>query len=128
MTSSTVEVEELLYEVAVSFTQVTEYGVSLQAIVSGQSGPPPEGARFDIAFEGDITGQRLKGRVNGVNYLNIRADGRIQLHIHAEITAEDNEKIAFFADGVCVPNPEQGPGIFDFRENGTLTTSSPAYD
>jgi hypothetical protein len=120
-------VKGLLYEAAVSFTKVTEFGVSMESIVAGQIAPPPEGARFDIAFDGGITGEMLKGHISGVDYLNIRADGRIELHIHADITTEDNEKISFFADGICVANPEQGPGIFDLRENGTLTTSSPAY-
>jgi hypothetical protein len=60
-----------------------------------------------------------------VDYIHARADGRLQLHIQAEITTEDNEKIAFFADGVAIP--EEGTGLFQLRENGTFTTSSPAY-
>ena len=60
-----------------------------------------------------------------VDYLQIRADGRFQLHIHAEITTEDGERIAFFADGVATPR--EGSTIADLRENVTLTTSSKAY-
>ncbi len=62
----------------------------------------------------------------GVDYLHIRADGRIQLHIHAEIRTEDGEGIALSADGVATPD-EKAPGIFQLRENVTLTTSSPKY-
>jgi hypothetical protein len=125
MTSSTIAVGELIYEVTLNFAKVTEYGVSMEAIVSGQSAPPPEGARIDVEFDGTVTGPELKGRVNGVDYLHVRADGRVQLHIHAEITTEDNEKIAFFGDGVAIP--EEGTGLYQLRENVTLTTSSPAY-
>ena len=122
---STIEVGDLLYEYTVKFTEVTEYGVSLEALMAGEAAPPVEGARFDVAFEGESTGRRLKGNVKGVDYLQIRADGRFQLHIHAEITTEDGEKIALFADGVAMPR--EGSAIADLRENVTLSTSSKAY-
>ena len=57
--------------------------------MSGQAPPPGEGARFDVYFEGPITGAKLRGSVKGVDYLHLRADGRFQLHIHAEITTDD---------------------------------------
>jgi hypothetical protein len=47
--------------------------------------------------------------VTGVGYIDIRADGRAQLHIHAEITTEDDKKIALFA-----------AGVLDFRANSTV--------
>ncbi len=122
---STIEVGDLLYEYTVKFTEVTEYGVNLEALMAGEAAPPVEGARFDVAFEGESTGPKLKGHVKGVDYLQIRADGRFQLHIHAEITTEDGEKIALFADGVAMPR--EGSAIADLRENATLSTSSKAY-
>jgi hypothetical protein len=125
MTSGTIATGQLIYEVTLNFTKVTEYGVSMEALVSGQSAPPPEGARIDVAFDGSSSGPKLKGHISGVDYIYARADGRFQLHIHAEITTEDNEKIAFFVDGVAIP--EEGTGLFQLRENGTFTTSSPAY-
>lgn len=125
MSSATINIGELLYDVTVHFTKVTEYGVSLEAVLSGQVVPPPAGARFDVAFEGISRGPKIKGTATGVDYLHVRADGRIQLHIHAELTTEDGEKIALFADGVATP--EQGTAVMQLRENVTLTTSSPAY-
>ena len=104
---------------------MTDYGVSLDALMAGDAAPPAEGARFDVAFEGEATGPRLKGNLKGVDYLHMRADGRFQLHIHAEITTEDGERIALFADGVATPR--EGSTIADLRENVTLTTSSKAY-
>lgn len=35
----------------------------------------------------------------------IRADGRMQLDVHAEITTEDGKKIALAADGVLMGAP-----------------------
>lgn len=57
--------------------------------------------------------------------MRIRADGRFQLHIHAEITADDGQKIALHADGVALPR--KGSSIADLRENVTLSTSSKDY-
>ena len=122
---STVEVGELLYEYTVKFTGMTEYGVSLESLMAGERSPPPEGARFDVAFEGETPGPKLKGKVTGVDYLQIRADGRFQLHIHGEITTEDGKKIALFADGVALPR--EGSSIADLRENVTLSTSWKDY-
>jgi hypothetical protein len=114
---------ELLYEYTVQFTQVVEYGVSMEALVSGQAAPPPEGARFDVYFEGPVTGTKLSGSAKGVDYLHVRADGRFQLHIHAEITTDDGKKIALAADGVALGEPP----VLQLRENVTLTTSAPEH-
>jgi hypothetical protein len=104
-------------------TQVVEYGASMEALMSGQAPPPGEGARFDVYFEGPITGAKLRGSVKGVDYLHLRADGRFQLHIHAEITTDDGKKIALFADGVA----QGAPPVLELRENATMTTSHPEY-
>ena len=125
MATSNITVGELLYEVTADFTGVTEFGASMADILSGQAPPPHEGARFDVAFEGPITGPKLEGTIKGVDYLNIRADGRVVLHIHGEITTNDGQKIALFADGVATP--EEGSPVVQIRVNYTLTTSSPAY-
>lgn len=116
---------ELIYSYTGQFTQVVEYGVSADAVFSGQTPPPAEGARFDVHFEGPITGPKVKGTVKGVDYLHIRADGRVQLNIHAEITTEDGKKIALAADGVGIP--EEGSPVFQLRENVTLTTNHAEY-
>lgn len=122
---STIEVGDLLYEYTVNLTGTTEFGVSLEALLSGATAPPPEGARFDVSFKGESTGPKLRGQVHGVDYLQIRADGRFQLHIHGVITTEDGERIALFADGVATPRKDSP--IAELRENATLTTSSQTY-
>jgi hypothetical protein len=99
---------ELVYEYAPTITRVVEYGLSMDSLFSGQVAPPAEGARFDVYFEGPVTGGKVSGSVTGVDYLHIRADGRSQLHIHAEITTEDGKKIALAADGVVLGQPPAG--------------------
>ena len=125
MTTSNITVGELVYEITVDFTGVTEFGASMADILSGQAAPPPGGARFDVAFEGSATGPKLDGTVKGVEYLNIRADGRVDKHIHAVITTKDDQKISLFADGVSTA--QEGSPILQLRENHTLTSSSPDY-
>lgn len=116
---------DLLYEYSLDVTSVTEYGVRLDSLASGESPPPPEGARFDVAFEGSASGPRIAGAVKGVDYAWVRADGRFELHIHAEITTGNGSKIALFADGVALPRP--GSPVFELRENARLFTSVPEY-
>jgi hypothetical protein len=94
-------------------------------LLAGEVAPPSEGARFDVWFEGSSLGPKLKGTVKGVDYLHIRADGRFQLDIRAEITTEEGHKISLRADGVCLPQ-ENSP-ISELRENVTLFTSSDEY-
>ena len=115
---------ENIYEYNLDFTGVTDYGVSMEAILSGKEKVPPQGARFDVAFEGRAKG-RLSGRVRGVDYLRMRADGRIDLDIRATIETEDGHRIALSADGVGVPRATEP--IADLCENVILTTAAVNY-
>jgi Protein of unknown function (DUF3237) len=116
---------ELVYQYAPLVTQVVEYGASADAVFSGRTPPQPEGARFDLYLEGPVTGPRLTGTVKGVDYLNFRADGRAELHIHAEITTDDGRKIALLAGGLATP--EEGSSVFQLRENVILMTNDREY-
>ena len=69
--------------------------------------------------------EQLKGKVKGVDYLWMRADGRVELDIHAEITTDDGLRISLKADGVGLPRKDSS--IADLRENVTLFTSSKDY-
>jgi hypothetical protein len=122
---SKIEIGELMYEYTLNITGMTEYGVSFEALLSGQVPVPPEGARFDVVFEGTSIGSKLNGKVKGVDYVRMRADGRIELDIHGEITTDDGQKIALHADGVSLLRKDST--IADLRENVTLFTSSKNY-
>lgn len=118
------QVGELLYEYTVRMTGLTEYGASFGALMAGEA-LAPEGARFDVHFEGEATGGKLTGQIKGVDYLRLRADGRFDLHIHAEVTTPEGLKIAVEATGVCLPEP--GNPVAQLRENVTLFSGHPEY-
>ena len=116
---------EQLYEYDnVQVSGMVEYGASLQPILAGETLPPPGGLRLDVAFGGPLTGG-LNGSVLGVDYLNLRADGRLDLDIKGEITIGDGEKTALAASGVAI---RQGDSmVFSLRENVQRTTASASY-
>src|SRR5262245_43298882 len=93
-----------LYECILRMTQVVEYGVPANAAFSGQAKLPTQGARSDNYLGAVVTG-KFKGSLNAVHHLHMRADGRSQLNVHAEITTEDGTKLAFAADGLAIPEP-----------------------
>jgi len=115
---------EKIYEYDLDITGMTDYGVTLEAILSGQARVPPQGARIDVAFDGRAIG-RLAGRVRGVDYLRMRADGRIDLDIRATLETDEGRRIALSADGVAVPRATEP--IADLYENVRLTTAAEEY-
>jgi hypothetical protein len=118
-------VGEVFFEEAMYFTRISEYGVSIQALTSGQIEPPPGGARFEVAYGGTIQGERLNGTIEGVDYIEVRADGRFLLNIHATITTHDGVRIALTSDGILTrPDAE---AISQVRLNMRLSTAVPAY-
>jgi len=46
-----------IYEYDLDITGVTDYGVDMESILAGKERVPPQGARFDVAFEGNTTGR-----------------------------------------------------------------------
>lgn len=115
---------EKIYEYELDVTGMTDYGVSLGAILAGEAAMPPQGVRVDVAFEGRATG-RLAGRVRGVDYVRMRADGRVDLDIRATVETDDGHRVALAADGVAVPRA--GSPVSDLFENVSLATAAPAY-
>ena len=115
---------EKIYEYELDVTGVTDFGVTLEAILAGEAEVPPQGARIDVAFDGRASG-RLAGRVHGVDHARLRADGRIDLDIRAVVETDDGHRIALAADGVATPRA--GEPIADLFENVTLSTSAADY-
>jgi len=115
---------ERIYEYDLDITGVTDYGITMQSILAGEAKIPPQGARFDVAFEGNATG-RLSGRVRGVDYLRMRADGRIDLDIRATIETDDGFRIGLSADGAAVLRP--GEPVANLCENISLITAASGY-
>jgi hypothetical protein len=115
---------EKIYEYDLDTTGVVDYRISMGDILSGKAKIPPQGARIDVAFAGTAK-SRLSGRVLGVDYLLMRADGRVDLDIRATIETDDGKRIALSADGVGVPSATEP--IADLFENVRLTTAAADY-
>ncbi len=115
---------ELIYTYDLRITGVTDYGIALGDVLSGQAAIPPQGLRFDVAFAGPVTG-RLSGQATGTDFLYLRADGRFDLDIRATVTTADGARIALRADGVALGRP--GDPVVELSENVSLQTAAPAY-
>lgn len=117
---------EKIYECDFNITGVTDFGVTLDALLSGKEPLPPQGARVDVAFEGHIKG-RITGKVrSGVEYLQLRADGRTDLDGRATIETEDGHRIAMHIEGVAMPQANEP--IMDLIANVRLTTAASKYN
>jgi Protein of unknown function (DUF3237) len=115
---------EKIYDMELDITGVTDYGVSMDAVLAGQEVIPLHGARFDLAVDGRPKG-RLAGRAHGVDYLRVRADGRIELDLHVIIETEDGHRIALSGDGQAAPRA--GEPVLDIFANIRLSTASKDY-
>ena len=93
---------EKVYECDFDVTGVTDFGITLDAILSGKEKIPPQGARIDVAYAGTIKG-RVSGSIRGVDYQVIRADGRLDLDTRATVETTDGRRIALSASGVGTP-------------------------
>jgi len=74
-----------LYDATLHFTKVIEYGLSMAAFLGRQAAPPPAGSQIDVWFERSVSDSKIKEHMSGIDYLQIRADGQVRLHIHAVV-------------------------------------------
>ena len=108
-----------IYECDFNITGVTDYGVTLDALLNGKEKVPVQGARVDVAFEGDIKG-RITGKVrSGVEYLQLRADGRIDLDGRATVETEDGHRMVGVGCRMTVLGPRLGT-LAGTRETMTM--------
>lgn len=111
---------EILYEARIAITKVTAFGTNLSDIWQGKV--PPQGLRFDVAFEGPIQGQ-LEGVLCGVEHLLVRADGGVSLSSRGTITIPGGRALAWNTTGVGSLR-EDGP-FLDGSEIVTLHSTYP---
>lgn len=114
-----------LFDETVQLTGIIEYGISWVRLTEGKAALPPEGAHFDISFEGTLAGKNLNGKIRGTDYLEVRADGRFILNIQATIITNDGESIALHEDGILTPS-ESGKEA-DLFLNMKFTTHAEKY-
>lgn len=117
-------VKEIFTE-EINLTEITEYGIDWSEMLKPDQLIPLQGARFDLAFEGIIKGDRLNGVIKGVDYLEIRSDGKFSLNIHATIITNDGFTISVRETGISTPD-SSGKAILHL--NMDFFTASSEYD
>lgn len=115
---------EQIYVYDGEVTSQVDFGIELAAILDGSKPIPLQGARFHAGFEGRATG-RLAGRVSGVDYAYLRADGRLELNLRGVFETPDGARVSLQAGGVGVLRGTEP--VFDLSENVSLLTASEAY-
>jgi hypothetical protein len=96
---------ERVFDEEIQLTGITEFGISWEDLVKGNAQLPAQGARFNLEFEGSVNGENINGVIKGVDYLEIRADGKFMLNIHATIITDDGETISVKETGISTPDP-----------------------
>jgi hypothetical protein len=114
-----------IFDEDIRLTGITEYGVGWEDLTSGNAAIPPQGARFDLAFEGKVIGTDVNGVIKGVDYLTVRGDGKFMLDIRARIITDDGELIAVKENGISTPEPG---GIAKLHLNLEFFTVSDRYN
>ena len=114
-----------LFDEEIQLTGIKEYGISWDELTKGRVEIPAQGARFDLAFEGKILGEKINGVIKGVDFLEVRADGKFMLNIQATIITDDGETIAVKEYGTSTPDPS---GTAILHLNMEFLTASPKYD
>ena len=92
-----IEPGQLVFEAVARFTEIVDYGVSMEEAMSGEP-LPATGIRYDLAFEGTAAGL-IEGTITGVGYLYLRADGLQETHTHGQAITKDGARIAAFHTG-----------------------------
>jgi Protein of unknown function (DUF3237) len=124
MTQNAALTGEKIYEMDLDLTGVTDFGVSMDAIITGKEAIQLQGARFDLAVNGRTKG-RLAGRAHGADYLRVRADGRMELDLHLTIETENGRRIALSGDGQAAPR--SGEPTLDIFGNIRLSSADKEY-
>jgi hypothetical protein len=113
-----------LFDASMQFTGVVDYGYTLEQRSTGVP-IPAQGARFDVFFDGQIVGQRLRGTIRGVDYVTLDRDGMAHLHVHAHITTHDGCHIAIHSEGMA--RQRAGSSIADVEETMSFATAADSY-
>lgn len=86
----------------VAFDSQTDYGISFRDILSGV--PIPErGVRLDVAVSGTMSGSRLGGRVQGIDYIEVRPGHQVTRHLHLSFFTDAGGRVAASGEGVVTP-------------------------
>jgi hypothetical protein len=121
--SETMAIQELLYEATGQITKTTDFGVRLET--SRRTPSPPEGLRFDFEWHAELTGPKVRGKMEGTTYSYTRADGVTFVEWRSVLATPEGDRIAVHSEAVSLR--EEGTAIFQQRENIRFHTASPRY-
>ncbi|MGD8749563.1 MAG: DUF3237 family protein, partial [Balneolaceae bacterium] len=115
-----------LFSEEVQVTNIIEYGMAWEDLLSSRTTIPPQGARFDIAFEATFKGPEISGTLKGIDFLKVRPDGKFMIDIQATMITRDGESIALHENGVLYRDAEQ-PYVGKLRLTMDCSTASEKY-
>jgi hypothetical protein len=113
-----------LFDAQLHFISTVEYGYSRADAAAGNP-IPEEGVRFDMFFEGYVRGERINGRISGIDYVTLGPDGVSQLHVHGHIITDDGSPIAVHAQGHARRRPDSS--LADTQETLSFSTAIERY-
>lgn len=67
-------------------------------------GNTPRGFRVDIYFEGTFSGEKINGKMEGIDYFLSRPDGVSEINAYATLTTDDNATITVHITGLSYEN------------------------
>ena len=82
------------------------YEEKLKLLPDVEIGPVPEGMRIDSHYSGHLSGLSIHGKVDGVDYVLLRPDGVLVLHVHAVITTDGGDRISVEGSGFGTATPD----------------------
>ena len=94
--------QEALAKKGMSFVYLSTYKVTITDKID--YGETPAGHRQDVYFEGDLTGDLLSGRMQGIDYITTRSDGVTEISPRASLKTSDGALISVQISGYSFPD------------------------
>jgi hypothetical protein len=95
------------------------YEEKLKLLPTVDIGPVPEGEMVNYPFAGRVSGPKISGKLEGVDYVLIRPDGVGLLHVHGVITTDRGDRISIEVSAFATDSKKKGlndiKGVVTFR-------------
>ncbi len=101
------------------------YEEKLKLLPTVEIGPVPEGEMVNYPFAGRVSGPKISGKLEGVDYVLIRPDGVGLLHVHGVITTDRGDRISIEVSAFATDSKEKG--LDDIKGAVTFRTSSKEF-
>jgi hypothetical protein len=101
------------------------YEEKLKLLPTVDIGPVPEGEMVNYPFAGRVSGPKISGKLEGVDYALIRPDGVGLLHVHGVITTDRGDRISIEVSAFATDSKEEG--LFDIKGVVTFRTSAKEF-